>query len=394
MKKFISIVLCVITLILATGCNYAVPQAMQYPDYTFETTPDTQQLRQTAVRAMRDALSIQWCPKKDHNYRKNGATSYKDFSLKAGTTYGGLLYTSAYSGIFQFFEYYNTENGCLEYDGTDDELKVQLGSSCADTLLWAWSTVCNSIEGGYYPVLMVPKNGYCIVGDYEIRAGISSYNEMPTYDIINNHDKEVILDAYAKMLPADALVSTPAIHAMMVIEEPVVVYNKNGKINPKKSYVLIQDQRGLDQTSLKEVVDGVEISYFGRLSAKFTFEELYEKKYIPVTAAEFIGQKPYEQATVTVNNPECNTVDALKDIVVESNYPLAVVNIIGLDKNGKTITECKELFGAASMYGVPRSFNLLEIEGFKNLSKGNIRTIKVEVVVSTGERFYPIEFTV
>ena len=386
--------LCALILLSFTGCDYAVSKPMEYPDYTFSSEPDTMQLRQTAVRAMRDALSIQWCTDKDLNYRKNGATNYKDFSLQANRTYGGLLYTSAYSGIFQFFEYYNTQTGCLEYDKSPDDLKVELGSSCADTLLWAWSTVSNSFTGGYYPALMVPENGYVPVGDYTFRQQISSYNELPTYAIINDHPKEVILQAYAKALPADALVSTPDIHAMMVIEEPVVVFNDDNTINAEESYILIQDQRGLDQSSTKETVDGVEIAYFGRLEAKYTFEKLYEKSYIPLSTAEFTGDKPYDVASVTVSNPNCKSMNDLKDLVVEANYPLAVINIFGVFKDGTSKTLCKKLFGGASMYGVPRTFNLSEIDGLNKLSSAEITTIKIEVVVSTGERFYPVEFSI
>ena len=394
MKKLLCVILCFIILLTATGCTYKVPNPMQYPDYTFDSQPDTMQLRMMAVQAMRDILCIQWCTEKEIQYKKSGPVNNKLFVHEPGNTYAGLLYSTANTGIFQFFEYYNTKTGCLEYPGTADELKLELGSSCADALLWGWSAVCNSITGGFYPVMMVPKNGYLIVGDYTYNQAVQSYNEMPSYAIIDNNPKNVILESYAKTLPADALVSTPDNHAMMVIEAPVVVYLADGSIDSANSYVMIQDQRAGGTTSFSEVVDGETIAYSGRISAKYTFDTLYEKDYIPVTAPEFTGEKSYYKAVVTVSDSNCSSLDQLANITVEANYPLAVINVISVNALGKETMLEKTLFGGASMHGVPRSYMLSEMDALEQLSPAPGSTIKLEVVVSTGERFYPIEFTI
>ena len=151
MKKLVCLILCFLLICSMTGCRYKVPDPMEYPDYTFSSDPTPEQLRQMAITAMRDMLSIQWCTEQEIRYRKNGPVNKKEFVHAPENTYGGLLYSTASTGIFQFFEYYNQKTGCLEYPGTSDELKLELGNSCADALLWAWSTVCNSIKGGFYP---------------------------------------------------------------------------------------------------------------------------------------------------------------------------------------------------------------------------------------------------
>lgn len=392
MKKLLCILLALMIIFSATGCSYNVPEPMQYPDYTFAAEPNTMELRMMAVQAMRDILCIQWCTEKEIRYHKNGPVSNKEFVHEPGRTYAGLLYSTANTGIFQFFEYYNTKTGCLEYEGSSDDLKLELGSSCADALLWAWSTVCNSIKNGFYPVMMVPSNGYLVVGDYTYRQTINSYYEMPSYAIIDNNTKEVIMDAYAKTLPADALVSTSDNHAMMVIEAPVVAYLADGSIDSANSYLMIQDQRAGGSTAFKEVVNGEEIAYSGRISAKYTFDMLLEDNYIPVTAAEFTGEKAYERATVTVSDPDCSSIAALANVTVEANYPLAVINVISLSNDGKETILGRTVFGGASMYGVPRSYALSEMAELEQLTPESGRTIKLEVVVSTGERFYPIQF--
>jgi len=394
MKKLLCVILCLTILLCTTGCGYKVPNPMQYPDYTFDSQPDTMQLRMMAVQAMRDILCIQWCTEKEIQYKKSGPVNNKLFIHEPGKTYAGLLYSTANTGIFQFFEYYNTKTGCLEYPGTSDELKLELGSSCADALLWGWSAVCNSISGGFYPVMMVPANGYVIVGDYTCRQNITSYNEYPSYAIIESNPKEVIMDAYAKTLPADALVSTTDNHAMMVIEAPVITYLDDGSIDSANSYVMIQDQRAGGNTSFSEVVDGQTIAYSGRISAQYTFDTLYEKNYIPVTAPEFTGEKPYEKAAVTVTNADCTNLSDLANITVDSNYPLAVINVVSVNAVGKETILAKEIFGGASMHGVARSYALSEMDELEQLSLAPGSKIKLEVVVSTGEQFYPIEFTI
>lgn len=392
MKKFLCILLTLMLIFSTAGCSYSVPEPMQYPDYTFTDEPDAMEMRMMAVQAMRDILSIQWCTERDIQYRKSGPGSKKEYVHTPGNTYAGLLYSDANTGIFQFFEYYNTKTGCLEYEGTADELKLELGSSCADALLWGWSTVCNSIINGFYPVTMVPNNGYLVVGDYTYRQTIDTYHEMPSYAIIDNNPKEVIMDAYAKTLPADALVSTTKNHVMMVIEAPVVEYRADGSIDSANSYLMIQDQRTGGSSAFKEVVNGVEISYRGRISDKYTFDTLYEENYIPVTAAEFTGEKTYDKATVTVSNPDCSSIAELTDITVEANYPLAVVNVISVSFSGKETVLGRTLFSGGSMHGVPRTYALSDMEELEQLAPKSGHTIKLEVVVSTGERFYPIQF--
>lgn len=389
MKKFTAIILLAAMTFTLFGCGYSVPQPMPYPDYTFESTPDTDQLRATAVRAMQDILSIQWHTGKEIKYKNNGANHKKIFVHEPKKTYGGLLYATASTGIFQFFEYYNTETGCLEYEGTADELKLELGCTCADSVLWGWTTVCNSIKGGYYPTLMVPANGYIPVGDYTIPDYIQSYHQMPSYAIIEMNGEERILDAYTKMLPADVVISYTDDHAMMITKAPTVVYGSGDSIDTDASYVIVQDQRaGGDE----RVIDGETVAYNGRLGAKVTFTELLKANYIPLTAAEFIGTKAYEKANVSVNNPDCSSMEQLAEITVTSNYHLAIINIISQDAKGKQTILHRELFKASSLQGVPKEFSLSKLD-IAGLSPAAGSTVKVEVVVASGERFYPIEFT-
>ena len=372
--------------------SYTVPSPMGYPDYTFSETPTNEDLRNTAVQAMRDLLTIQWTPAQGISYF-NTAGRDKQFDYKPGVAYGGLLYSGAGSGLFQFLEYYNTETGLLNYPGTGDELRKAIGSGCADSLLWSWGTVANSFSSGYYPSVMVQQNGYLPVGNYTYDPNLKSYYMLSTKDIIEKNGKNVILDAYTKVLPADALISSSADHAMMAIEEPKVVYLSDGTIDTTNSYIVIQDQRGgRNSTSFYEILDGSETIYFNSATyLKMTFDTLLSKNYIPVTLAEFTGAKAYDKATVTTQGKTCEKLKDLQNVMIESNYPIAFISAILVDKNGNESELDKILFHGANGDGPAKTYNLSQWETLHTLETTNYKSIKIEVVVSTGERFVAVE---
>ena len=395
MKRILTFVLAFLLMLCCVACGTLkkVPVVSKYPDYTFTEAPTTDQLRATAVQAMKDILSIQWHTNVSYTYNKSGPVQKKEFVYEPGKIYAGILYTNANAGLFQFLEFYNYETGALEYPDSVNKLKTDLGISCADAVLWAWATVCNSVTGPYYPNKMVQQCGFIPVGEYTYDETLQTFNYYPTLRIIKDNGPEVMARSYAQLQLADALVSSTDDHAMMLIDAPHVEYLTNGKIDTANSYVLIQDQRAGGDAWKRPDEQGRMLYYCGRLEGKFTFDELLEKNYIPVTAAEFIGEKEYNKATVTVTRDTAETLESALGATVESNYPLAVVNLI---VNGKVID--RELFSGTPMTGVPRSFaisNLNAAKAFKNSEYNKAgNTIKIEVVVSTGERFIPIEFTI
>lgn len=413
MKRFCILAMSLVLLFSSVGCsdaspspaptetvapeetpNYSTPSPMKRPDYTFTDTPSADDMRQMAVEAMRDLLTIQWTPAEDISYF-NTAGRDKQFDYIAGTPYGGLLYSGAGSGLFQFMEYYDENTGLLKYPGTGDELRKVIGSGCADSLLWSWGVVANSFSSGYYPSVMVQKNGYLPVGDYTYDPNLSSYYHITTADIINNNGVNVMLDAYTKVLPADALISSSADHAMMAIEPPVVAYNSDGTIDTENSYIMIQDQRG-GRTSKEfyKVMDGNTVVYFNSAtSLKMTFETLLEKEYIPITIAEFTGAKPYDKAEVTTQGKACTKFKDLQNVMIESNYPIAFISAIVVDKNGKETELDKILFHGANGDGPAKTYNLSQWETLHMLDINDYKKVRIEVVVSTGQRFTPVEIT-
>lgn len=403
MKKLLSFLLVCILAFTCIACNQEiVPETTQcnilpvgnplaYPDYTFDTEPDTDMLRQTAVQAMRDLLSIEWTPTQGISYY-NTAGRDKQFDYLPNTIYGGLLYSGAGSGLFQFLEYYDLETGYLNYPGTGDELQKAIGSGCTDALLWSWGTVANSFSSGYYPSVLVQKNGYLPVGDYTYDPNVKSFYVLPTKDIIASNGEKLMLECYTKVLPADTFISSSADHTMMVVEAPHVEYNADGTINVDASFVHIQDQRGGrgSDTFYEERVSDYTVFYNSQRYMKITFAELLKKNYIPITLAEFIGTKKYEKAYVTTQGKVCEKFKDLQNVMIESNYPLAFISAIVVDKDGNETELDKILFHGANGDGPPTMYNLSQWEKLHTFNTEGYKRLRLEVVVSTGERFIPV----
>lgn len=416
MKRLIALLAVFLTL-LTTGCNtetlpellppeetfpdpsgYVVKGVMKYPDYTLEEDASSLEIRLKAISAFKDVLSVRWSLVNEITYNKTGPLSDKTFHFDADVTYAGLFYSNASTGLFQFLEFYDFETGRIYYPGEVEEFKETLGASCADAMLWGVTTVCNSLTGPYYPVSMVYKNGYLPVGDYTYDYDISSFNILPTYKIVAENGKDVMLDAYTKVNPGDMFTSSVANHGIMVLAVPTVIYLEDGSIDLENSYVLVQDQRGGGSSGHYAVEeDGQTILYSGCTSIEFTFAKLLDKSYIPVTTAEFAGLKPYERSTASISQ-ECSTVKELLDATVSSNYPLAVVNVIAADRFGNETVIGRKLFSGGNKGGVPREFALGELDcliGFEDSLYNNPNyIIKIEVVPSSGERFIVSEFSV
>lgn len=408
MKQFLSLMLAVLLLFGLVGCGnktpaptentapavekveysgFSVPKPMEYPLYTFDYSPNTEDLRAMAIQAMRDLLSIQWHTDIEIAYRKTGPASGKHYKHHVKTIYCGTIYSNASTGIFQFLEFYNYEHGLFSYPRSVEEMKEAVGNSCADSLLWAWSAVCPSITGGYYPSTMVYANGYRPVGDYNYDHRVLSYKQYPTNLIIEKNGTEKMLECYLKVKPADALVSSTDDHAMMAIEVPHVEYHVDGTINLEKSYIPIQDQRGGSGAGFYEsTINGKVYNYSGRIYYEFTFKDLLEKNYIPVTTDEFLGVKTYEKPTFNMSNTNCKTLEDVRNSTISSNYPLAVVRVTHIDGNTKTAVGWK-LFSGAGDTGVPRSFTLNELPALRYYSPKGKGTLKIDVIIATGEEF-------
>ena len=185
MKKILALLLATVLLLSLAACGgggeatpeetdplptkepvtFLDPKPSPRPDYTLDN-PTEQQLRETAVRAMRDMLSVQFSVPMNFMYNKEGAVSHKDYIYKTDTVYAGMPYADGQVNIFVWHEFYDPETGRLRMDGDGQWLNSTLGNTCAGSLMWGWSAVSHTLTGSYINYNMTVSNGVLRVGPY------------------------------------------------------------------------------------------------------------------------------------------------------------------------------------------------------------------------------------
>ena len=215
--------------------------------------------------------------------------------------------------------------------------------------------------------------------------------------------KDVMYESYAQILPADGLTSRPDDHAIMAIEPAHVVYRADGSIDPSKSYIVIQDQRGgTGKGYYTETVDGVDYHLSGRVYAEYTFKELFDLGYIPVTAPEFVGLKEYVAPYITFDRPDC-TLEDVSLGTVSSPYTIYIARMILVDEQGNE-TLVDKVIQRPRDYKTDGEFAKFELSLFaispqtsafrELLEEGKSYTLRYEVVLSNGSTHTVVEIPV
>ena len=224
---------------------YAEGHLTAIPDYTLPDGADPALVRETAVKAMRDQLSVRWTPYRNVKYNKEGAISEKDFFFNAGTLYAGLPYTDAGGSLVQFLQYYDFETGVVSVDAK--RVNDLIGNVCGGAVLWGWAAVSHTLRGYFQSGSMTYAQNVIPVGKWTYPEGINTFIEYSTDRIVKDNGEDVMLESYALLQPADALTSSGegsvGHHTMMAVENAKVV-RTDGRIDPDASTVVIQDQRG------------------------------------------------------------------------------------------------------------------------------------------------------
>jgi len=384
----------------APKLEYTVANPTPLPDYSVPENYTTDDLRQIAVRAMRDILTVEWTPAKYYTYKNKYDWPDKQFQYVTGQTFNGMPYANAHTGIFQWYKFYDPETGILDYPGTGQQWGEDLGTVCADCILWAWSTVCNSYDSITYTYHMTPGNNFVGTGTYTLPDGITSFRAQTTDMICEFNGIEGMAQAYAQLLPADALTSTSDGHAVMIIRPSEVVYKEDGTIDVDNSYIFYQDQSGGTSNHFNEVEENGEIHYYvGHTDTKFTFANAFKRGFIPITTQEFLGTKEYTPADASYEGGS-NSVNDLFTATIYTNYPLCSAELLAEDTDGNRSRIAIDLF--TKMDGGNHTGEEGYTYHLTGLEFGNAETIKrdypdaVKAVlvaqVSTGDEFELISF--
>ncbi len=381
----------------------------EMPVYAFDHEPTVAEMRAAAVALMRYALTVQWYTPEAFSV----STTVSQTKFDKDTRYAGIPYTGPNTSLYAFLEFLDPASGRLlteELNPNGGKLgqnfQSRLGSSCSGTAGWAIASVCNSVHGKFQAYYMVAQNGWLPLGDYTYDLTTPSFgttdSKESTDKILERYGREKMYQCYALLQPGDILVwqNTEKLgHTMMATENAVVVKNADGTINGDESYVIIQDQRsgGFDQT---DEDSGNVYHGQGRIDCKYTFSELFEKKkegYIPMTTAEFQGQKPYDTPAVSLTGDAVSKSADLKNAVVTSNYPMATLSLYAQNKDGGEKDRLSiHLFTRDEIdRGVATAYDLSSLASSlshnSKLISGSTR-ITVEVRLANGQVFTPVDF--
>lgn len=309
-------------------------------------------LRKIAVQYMYDMAKIEWTSTALIDYSFNN----EKLVYHPGKKYLGMIYNDGKNGL-EAFKKALDENGTYVLD--DIGWTTAPGNSCATSIKHAWQMISPDVEYRY-SIDMMPyykDTGVLPIGDIDW----STYDEKNTTNsILNVTDKDVIMEAYALALPADAFMRylDKGGHALMVTLEPVVVRDEEGKIDPENSFVFLTDQNNLLNT-LREYPSS------WKVDNKLSFEKAYSQGWLPVTVR-------------TLQDMEApDPTFALDDANVSSNYCMMTIRLEITDADGK-------MAGMTEVHPYTRTFEvekLKELAGWEGLADGEY---KLEITVTVG----------
>lgn len=282
----------------------------QWENANSETLFTAADRRDVAEKEMRSMLTFRWTPAEEIVYSYNAAAyknattvSQADFdankiTLEKGKVYQGLPYTLGSGNVAAFAYGVTPENGLYTVPLTQEILSgssaasARVGVDDVDALFWAWARVAPS-PNFTETKNMTAANGVLPVGTYELTAEAKASLEKATDDVVALNGEEVMYAAYAKLQKADGLVADTdaAKHAMLAVSV-TVVNGADGKIDPAASYVTVLEQTDANLVSYEALTPEEkaakkdEALVIGGIDVKYTFTELFEGGYLPVTCEE------------------------------------------------------------------------------------------------------------
>lgn len=340
MKKIIAFLLlaCMMaTALVSCGGNTDTPEetgeetkAEQPKEFVPEVIPASNiNPRDIVVDYMYKMANIEWTPSKDIDFTTGDNKIHDKLYYKKGTKYHGIIYVTGSHTMVDYDEFMSKLNENGEYIGPVTK-KDGWGNHCSSAIRLAYDRVQYNLSFGS-TIGMVPskKMGTIPVGDYTFEDSFTTTDE-----IIEANSRDVIMDSYTKLQKGDSILTCwgPTGHARMVISVKIE-RNNAGKINTGRSMVTCIEQTNSFDAQRK---DGVNTTWY--VEHNYTFNDLYEAKYIPLSIdALNVEAKDVEFTVKSINSPTNLLEGTLKGIIRNEDLRINGVTVDFVDKDGNVV---------------------------------------------------------
>ncbi len=315
------------------------------------------QRRDAAEQYMRQMANYMWRAKEDITYtRDNRVLTEEDLAnfdsnnaihIKAGRLYRGIPYSYSGASAWNFYDYASEpdEKGIVEVSGIHWRALNGgaskggcVGNDCSGSIQLAWDYVGSDINLANTNTMTKP-NGYLPVGEY---SGSDVYAYTETKDICGENGVAVMQEAYTGLQKADAVVkrNTSYGHTMMVVENHVV-RDEDGVVDGQQSYITVLHQTTSYVKNEAKEFDpeyGEDVYAIYGIDDKYTYDDLFENGYLPITCDVFVDSAPVPETIVEDSEDEYNYRTIFKGTFT-SNRVLSAVTITITDQKGEVVME-------------------------------------------------------
>ena len=412
MNRFILIFLMLALLLGLVGCSeQSADQVADQPDTTEAATfpeqtidPILRQRRDIAEHYMRQMLSILWSPEEDIFYTTASkgspekADPEKQFLLRADRVYRGVPYSFAGSTLAAFTDYAQPDGNIYKVSGLSwkalngSSKSARIGNDGSSALALAWCQVGNSVK------IMSTNNmtmdyGFLPVGNYKTTT--KKLEDTKKYCSANG--ESVMFDCYAQLLKADGLVANG--HVMMVVSTDVI-YNEDGSISGDSTVTILEQSKEhfLNEIHSFDEALGQEVYHIGGIDLVYTFSQLYEKGFLPITCKELTDPSEVREAKVGDSDRDPKLETCLSGFI-DCNHHIDTLTITIYDQEDNQVQEAAIRAERSTNFVIPvkrfQDDNPASMRGFIDLSQlpdGQYRYILVCRLVN-GQEYTVRDFT-
>ena len=305
-------------------------------DNTPKPLPENQQaLRDKVVDAMYAMATVEWTTTQDLYHDCHCLLAVCHGAYKKGQLHIGIPYNHYSTTLSRFMACFDENN--LGKDWLYDMPSIEgfdtyFGNDCSGAVQAAWWTVSTTTDVRYCENMQPIRSRFgCIpVGEWpdeiEVLEGEDSKEVL-----IDAADINVWYEAFAQVRHGDAYVhiGKEGNHTRMAQEDAVVVRDENGFVDGDYSYIITVEQ------GAPAVMDPYFCSW--RYDYKYTFKNLIQGGYFPVTCIELVTGETEPVDCKLVGGMEGRGGMTVGEI--QSNYNIETVTLQIKDSQGAVAFE-------------------------------------------------------